>query len=127
MKFIKTIAVSASLVLAASAWAHGDEHDHKPVHGGVVVEAADKDWELVAKPERVVLHVRDHGKPAKVAGATGKLVILTGKEKSEAVLKAVGDDRLEAEGPFKIGAGSKVVATVTLPGKAPANVRFSLK
>jgi hypothetical protein len=31
------------------------------------------------------------------------------------------------EGPFKLSPGTKVVATVTLAGKKPANVRFTLK
>ncbi len=118
------------LALAAPAGAAGQDdhgHDHAPKHGGVVVEAAHMDWELVAKPERIVLHVSDHGKKASTAGASGKLTLLSGKDKAEAVLKPAGDDRLEAEGPFKIGPGTKVVATVTLAGKKPAAVRFVLK
>jgi len=39
----------------------------------------------------------------------------------------VGEGRLEAKGTFKVAAGTKVVALVTLPGKKPANVRFALK
>jgi hypothetical protein len=127
MKKLQTLAAVAVLAFASGSWAHGDSHEHKPMHGGVVVEASDMDWELVAKPERIVLHVRDHGKAAKTAGATGKLTLLSGKEKAEAVLKPAGDDRLEVEGPFKLSPGTKVVATVTLAGKKPANVRFTLK
>lgn len=127
MKLLQTFAAFAALALTNPSWSHGDAHDHKPKHGGVVVEASDMDWELVAKPERIVLHVRDHGKAAKTAGASGKLTLLNGKDKTEAVLKPTGDDRLEAEGPFKVGSGTKVVATVTLAGKKPANVRFTLK
>lgn len=119
-----------ALVLSASlpTWAADKhDHDHKPRHGGILVEASHMDWELVAKPERIVIHLSDHGKKASTAGATGKLTLLSGKEKSEAVLKPAGDDRLEAEGPFKLGPGTKVVATVTLAGKKPAAVRFTLK
>lgn len=123
----RTLTLALLLAAAGPLWAHGDKHDHSPKHGGVVVEAGDMDWELVAKPERVVIHVRDHGKPGKTAGGSGKLVILSGKDKAEAVLKPAGDDRLEAEGPFTLGPGSKLVATVTLAGKKPANVRFTLK
>lgn len=127
MKKLKTLAAVATLAFAGSTWSHGEAHEHKPLHGGIVVEASDMDWELVAKPERIVLHVRDHGKAAKTAGASGKLTLLSGKDKAEAALKPAGDDRLEAEGPFKLGPGTKVVATVTLAGKKPANVRFTLK
>jgi hypothetical protein len=64
---------------------------------------------------------------SRLTGASGKLTLLSGKEKAEAVLKPAGDDRLEVEGPFKLSPGTKVVATVTLAGKKPANVRFTLK
>ncbi|MBH9576581.1 hypothetical protein [Inhella proteolytica] len=101
--------------------------DHQPKHGGIVVPTAHMDWELVAKPERITLHASDHGKKASTAGATGKLLVLSGKDKTEAVLKPAGDDRLEAEGPFTLGPGTKIVATVQLAGKPVANVRFSLK
>ena len=121
----KHLALAASLLLASPLWA-GGAHEHKPLHGGIVVEASHMDWELVAKPERIVIHVRDHGKKASTVGATAKLTLLVGKEKSEAVLKPAGDDRLEAEGPFKLVSGAKLVATVKLTGKAPANVRFVL-
>lgn len=116
-----------ALSLASAAFAGGKDHDHQPLHGGIVVEAAHLDWELVARPERVVLHVRDHGKKASTAGASGKLIILSGKDKAEVQLKPAGEDRLEAEGPFQLAPGAKFVATVKLAGKPPANVRFSLK
>lgn len=118
------------LALTQPAWAGGEHdhaHEHKPLHGGIVVEAAHMDWELVASPERIVIHVRDHGKKASTAGATGKLTLLSGGHKSEAVLKPAGEDRLEAQGPFTLGPGTKIVATVQLQGKKGANVRFSLK
>ncbi|MFN4115432.1 MAG: hypothetical protein ACK4F7_02905 [Inhella sp.] len=115
-----------ALSLALPAWAAG-EHDPRPQHGGIVVEAAHLDWELVATPARIVIHVRDHGKKASTAGASGKLTLLSGKTKSEAVLKPAGDDRLEAEGPFDLAAGIKLVASVQLAGRKPAQVRFVLK
>ena len=125
MKALKHLALASAFLLTPSIWAAG-AHDHKPLHGGIVVEASHMDWELVAKPARIVIHVRDHGKKASTVGATAKLILLVGKEKSEAVLKPAGDDRLEAEGPFKLAPGAKLVATVKLAGKAPANVRFVL-
>ena len=50
--------------LALSAFA---AEDHAPKHGGVVVETKAGDLELVAKPELIVIHVSDHGKPMKLA------------------------------------------------------------
>jgi hypothetical protein len=120
---------SIALALASSAFAAGDKHDHahehKPLHGGVVVEVKDIDYELVAKPTMIQLHLRDHGKAADVSKATAKLTLLTGAEKQEVELKPVGE-RLEATGSFKVGPGTKAVAVVTVAGK-PATARFTLK
>jgi hypothetical protein len=129
---MKTHALFASitLALAGSAYAAGDKHDHahehKPMHGGVVVEVKDIDYELVAKPTMIQLHLRDHGKPADVSKASAKLTLLTGAEKQEVELKPAGD-KLEASGTFKVGPGTKVVALVTIAGKSAGTVRFALK
>jgi hypothetical protein len=121
---------SITLALAGSAFAAGDKHDHahehKPMHGGVVVEVKDIDYELVAKPTMIQLHLRDHGKPADVSKASAKLTLLTGAEKQEVELKPAGD-KLEASGTFKVGPGTKVVALVTIAGKSAGTVRFALK
>lgn len=118
---------AALLALTANAFAadeHG--HEHKPLHGGVVAEAAHLELELVARTDVIALHVRDHGKPVVLRGASAKLTLLSGAEKSELQLAQVGE-RLEARGTFKIAPGSKAVATLTLPGKKPIQVRFALR
>ncbi len=126
---IRNLFAAALVGIAGAAFAAGDHnggHDHKPLHGGVVVEAGDMDFELVANADVVTLYVRDHGKTASTAGASAKLTLLTGTEKAEVALAPAGDNKLEAKGPFKVGKGSKAVTTVTLQGKKPVNVRFSL-
>ena len=116
------------LGLAATAFAAGEHsHDTKPQHGGVVSTASDMDFELVAKADGVTLYVRDHGKAANTQGAAAKLTLLSGSEKSEVALAPTGDNKLEAKGSFKVGAGTKAVATVTMAGKKPVNVRFAMK
>jgi hypothetical protein len=100
-------------------------HDHKPLHGGVVAEVKDVDYELVAKPSTIQIYVRDHGKPVDLSKATAKVTLLTGTAKQEVELKPAGD-RLEAGGSFRVGAGTKAVAVVTINGK-PATARFTLK
>jgi len=126
----QTFFASIALALAGSAFAAGDKHDHahehKPLHGGVVVEVKDIDYELVAKPTVIQLHLRDHGKAADVSKASAKLTLLSGAEKQEVELKPAGD-KLEASGAFKVGPGTKVVALVTMAGKPAGTVRFSLK
>ena len=54
-----------------------------------------------------------------------KVTLLTGTEKQEVELKPAGD-KLEATGSFKVRAGTKAVAVVTVAGK-PATARFTLK
>jgi hypothetical protein len=125
---MKTHALIAfvALAMAGAAVASGDKHDHahahKPLHGGVVVEVKDMDYELVAKATVVQLYLRAHGKPADVSRASAKLTLLTGAEKQEVDLKPVGD-RLEAMGSFRVGPGTKAVAVATVGGK-PATARF---
>ena len=128
---MKTQALLASiaLALAGSAFAAGEHnhaHEHKPLHGGLVVEVKYMDYELVAKPTVIQLHLRDHGKPTDVAKASAKLTLLSGAEKQEVELKPAGD-KLEATGTFKVGPGTKVVALVTIAGKPAGTVRFALK
>ena len=80
----QSILASITLALAGSAFAAGDKHnhahEHKPLHGGVVVEVKDMDYELVAKATVIQLYLRDHGKPADVSKASAKVTLLTGTE-----------------------------------------------
>jgi hypothetical protein len=124
IRLVAALALSLS-GLAYAAGAHDHSHDHQALHGGVVTEVKDVDYELVARPDLLQLYLRDHGKPVDVAKASAKLTILVGTEKQEVVLQAVGT-RFEAQGSYKI-AGGKAIALVSLPGKAPAAVRFTLK
>lgn len=126
---ITTLLAGIALAFGTAAYAAGDHgagHDHKPLHGGVVVEASDMDFELVAAAGAISLYIRDHGKPARIEGASAKLTLLNGKDKTEFQLLPAGD-RLQAQGDFKAGPGTKAVAAVALPGKKPVNVRFALK
>ena len=119
-----------TLCLAGSALAAGTQHDHahdhQPKHGGVVVEVKDIDYELVAKPTVIQLHLRDHGKSADISRASARLTLLSGTERQEVELQPAGD-RLEAKGVFKVGPGTKAVALVTIAGKPAGTVRFALK
>lgn len=116
----------AAIALSSTALAHGDKHDHTPKHGGIVVEVKDMDYEIVAKPDLMQIHLRDHGKAVKLDGAKGKVTLLNGSEKSEVELKPVGD-KLEAKGNFKVAKGTKGIALVTLAGKSAVSVRFEVK
>jgi len=121
MKKLMICVAASVLVFAAQA-----AEDHKPKHGGVVVETKAGDMELVAKPELIVIHVSDHGKPMKLTSGSGKVTVFNGADKTEATLALVGE-KLEAKGSFKIAAGTKVLAEVSVNGKAAVAARFTLK
>ncbi|MES2532305.1 MAG: hypothetical protein V4636_14805, partial [Pseudomonadota bacterium] len=84
-------AALAASFISTPAGAHGDDHEHTALHGGVVTEVRDMDYELVAKPTVVQLYLRDHGAPADVSKAGAKLTLLSGTEKQEVELKPAGD------------------------------------
>ncbi len=125
MKF-KTLAVLATFAASATALHAAGNHDHAPKFGGVVVETKAGDVEIVAKPEMIHIYVSDHGKAVKLDGATAKVTLLNGAEKTEAVLNPAGD-KLEAKGAFKVAKGTKGVALITLAGKPAATARFEIK
>ena len=125
MKLVQLIAALA-LVTTATAFAAEDHgHEIKPLHGGVVVVVKDIEYELVARPDSLQLHLRDHGKPVDLSKATAKLTLLAGTDKQEVELKPA-NDKLEAKGSFKLAANTKVVALVLLAGKS-STARFVLK
>ncbi len=125
MKLTQLIAALALAATGAVFAADGHSHDPKPLHGGVVVEVKDIEYELVAKPDSLQLYLRDHGKPVDVSQASSKLTLLVGADKQEVELKPAGD-KLEAKGSFKVAASTKVVAVITRAGQS-SSARFVLK
>ena len=124
---LRFLLLAASLVIiTGTALAHGDDHAHTPLHGGVVTEVKDMDYELVAKPDVVQLYVRDHGKPADVTKASAKLTLLAGTDKQDVELKPAGD-KLEATGTFRTAAGTKAVVVLRMEGKPASTARFTLR
>ncbi|MBT9525158.1 MAG: hypothetical protein IV105_07850 [Rhizobacter sp.] len=121
-RFLLPLFVAASTLALPSFAAE----DHAPKHGGVVMETKAGDLELVAKPDVIVIHVSDHGKPMKLTSGTGKVTVFNGNDKTEAPLALVGD-KLEAKGSFKVAAGAKVLAEVSLNGKPAVSARFTVK
>lgn len=123
---MKRLLVSTLVLACAVAVPAQAADDHAPKHGGIVMETKAGDLELVAKPELIVIHVSDHGKPMKLTSGSGKVTVFNGNEKTEAPLALVGE-KLEARGSFKVGAGAKVLAEVSLNGKPAVAARFTLK
>ena len=126
----QSILASITLALAGSAFAAGDKHnhahEHKPLHGGVVVEVKDMDYELVAKATVIQLYLRDHGKQVNVSNTKAKLTLLTGSQKQEVQLTPAADgSRLEGSGTFAAAKGTKAVVQVERGGNT-ASARFVL-
>ena len=122
-RLVLTLAVFA-LGASTTAIADGDHHSK---YGGVVAVVKDVQYELVAKPDSMTVFVEDHGKKVATKGATAKLALLTGGEKSEIALVPVGENGLEAKGTFKVSTGTKAVATITLAGKPAISARYEIR
>jgi hypothetical protein len=124
MKMLTTTIAAISFALfAITASAHGD---NKPKYGGLVKEVNEIQYEIVAKPEQITIHVTDHGEKIKLKDASGKLTMLIGKDKTEVPLTLVGDDMLVAKGMFNFAKGVKVLAIIKNAGKN-TSVNWTLK
>ncbi len=122
-QWASALALALSALTLNTAMAHGAP---KPQHGGVVQVASDIGFELVVLADGALIYLIDHDEPMSSAGIIGKLTVLNGASKTEAELKAAGDNKLEAKG-IKIGSGAKVVASLNnLDGKT-VTVRFAIK
>lgn len=122
-KLMALVAVTLAVAVSGTAHAHGD----KPKHGGVVSSANDLSFELVNKDGKATVYVNDHGKPVDTTGATGKLTVLNGAEKTEMPLEAGGENTLVTKGEAKLAEGSKAIAALNFTDKKTVNVRFSVK
>ncbi len=107
----------------------GSQHvdEVKPMYGGVLGVANDISYELVSKPDRIVLYVSDHGTAMDTKGASASITLLSASGKTEVTLNPAGENKLEATGSFQTAPGTKAVARVALKGKPAQNVRFTLK
>lgn len=121
MKLVQIIIAAVAVIVSASVQAHVD---NKPKYGGVVQEVGEIQYELVAKADVIAIYVEDHGKKVATAGATSKVTLLTGKEKSDVQLMPAGGNKLEAKGAFNVKPGTKAVLVIKLNGKPPATARF---
>lgn len=124
MKFLASITALVLFAGTAAQAAGPHSHGEKPLHGGVVAEAKDIDFELVAQKDKLRLYLRDHGKKVDVSTSAATLTLLNGAEKQEVALLPQGE-WLGAAGDFKIAKGTKAVAVVKQSGKT-VTVRFVL-
>lgn len=124
-KCIRFMAAAAVLLTSVSVLAHGPLS--APKFGGIVTEVNDIEYEFVAKPDSIAIYVENHHKKVDTKGATAKVTMLTGVEKSEVELAPAGENKLEAKGAFKVAAGTKAVIIVIMPSKPVATIRVVVK
>lgn len=122
-KSISAAVFAAGMLVSVGASAHGA----LPQHNGVVSTASDLHFELVNRSGTPVIYVEDHGRKLPTAGATGKLTLLNGTEKSDVALQSAGDNILQAREKVPLKTGTKVIASITFPDKKAVNVRFAAK
>jgi hypothetical protein len=124
------LVLAAALLLppAPALAQHQHAHDHKPAHGGVVKEAGGFVYELVAKPQEIVVHVTDEAdKPVPVRGSTAKVTLIDSGTRIEVPLAATADNRHAATGTFPVKPGMSALLVVAVGGKPVAKLRYTLK
>ena len=122
MKLIPNLLAAFCIGVSAGAFAHGNG---AAKHGGIVQTANDLQFEMVRKADVVTVYVDDHGKARPTTGASGKLTVLSGSQRSEAPLVPTGQNALEAR-DIKVASGAKVVASIHFADKQAATVRFAV-
>jgi hypothetical protein len=117
-----TVAFALLALNLPMAAAHAHAEHGKPQFGGVVAEAGEAQFEIVAKDGKITVHVSNHGAPVDTAGAK-RQADGAGRRtaKSEIVLKPAGKNLLQAAG--NAPSGAKLLINVQLPGKKALQAR----
>lgn len=124
---MKTSFVAALLVFGMAVSGGASAHGALPKHNGVLSNVSDIDFELVERGGTPVIYVEDHGSKLPMAGATGKMTLLNGAQKTEVALRPAGDNMLQATEKATLKTGTKAIASIVLPDKKTVNVRFAVK
>lgn len=105
---------------------YGHVHDHKPRHGGTVLEVNDLALEVVANLCRIQIYVREHGKPTDISRASAKVTLLADADRQQVeLMPACG--ALEGTGSLKVSEGAKAMVVLSMPGRPVVSVRFALR
>lgn len=124
-KNLLTVAFALFALNLPMASAHAHAEHGQPQFGGVVAEAGEVQFEVVARDGRIVVHMTNHGAAVDTAGSRGKLTALAGTTKSEIALVPAGANRLEGSGTLTSGA--KLLISVEWPGKKPFQARAVMR
>lgn len=128
MKYLKLSLLAASLIFSQGTFAHSDEYldTQTAPHGGQLRMAGLQHYELVVKPNEVTVYLTDHAGTKLVSkGVTGTAVVLSGKTKASVKLQPSGDNVLKGAGKFGLAPDMKVVVSISMPGQAAQQARFT--
>lgn len=132
-KHLAIALISAFSLSALPAVAHGNahaphplgEHDHHAPHGGLVRSVGEHHYELVVKPDRLLVYLMDDGmKQLPAAGKPGRaLVQIPGKGRLDVLLSPAGD-RFEGKAALHDVTSFVAVVSLEVEGKRQS-ARFS--
>ena len=128
MKLLHTLLAAAALAFAGPTLAHSDEYldTITTPHGGQMRMAGMYHFELVVEEGTLTVYLTDHADhPIASAGASGSATVLVGKNRSTINLAPAGDNRLTGKGNFAMDAAMRVVLSISLPGQAAEQARFT--
>lgn len=129
MRSLRSFALALCLA-ATPALAHDPTTlDRMPSpHGGQVRMAGPYHLELVLEAERVTLHVMDHAnQPLPVEGGRATATIGTGDAARTVELLPTGSSTLGRDEDLRLGPGTRVEVTISLPGGQEWSATFTPK
>ena len=112
-------------VTAGKALAHGEPR--RGANGGIIGDLGDRHIEMLARDGEIRIWVLDaQDRPVSAQGAAGNLIVLAqGRQQAIRLEAADGGAALVGRGDFRAERGMRVVATMTLPGQAQRQGRFT--
>jgi len=121
------LALSATLAMTPSAWAHTDEffESVEAPHGGQLRMTGPFHLELVAKEGELTVYVTDHADTRiSVDGGLAKATVETGQTRTQVHLHPVGDNMLKGSGIFSLMPNTVVIVFMKLPNQDGYAARF---
>jgi hypothetical protein len=121
MRFIALLA--AGLMLATPVLAEDYE---KGPNGGLMLDVAGIDAELLTSGTKVTINVFDANKPTPVAtkGYTGAVLIVSGKARETVTLAPSGDNSLTGDAKAAIAPDATVTLTIRTAAGKSGQVKF---
>jgi len=116
-----------ALLIVSSAGAHtaDDLAGKRGPNGGQLRATASWHLELVVKGDELMVFVNTHeDKPVSTRGATGRVSLLLGAERSDVLLEPFAQNGLRGSGKFSSDPKLRAVVSVTLAGGKPQQERF---